>query len=462
MTRRLSSPVLVGRASELASLLAAGEAASAGRPSLILVGGEAGVGKSRLTSEAATRLAADGWLTLSGGAVPIGADGLPFGPIVECLRNLAQTVDLGTIAAAAGPELPLLARLVPELSPDRGDASASADSRPEWQQTRLFESVLRLFGRLAQEQPVLVLVDDLHWADSLTRDLLAFLARAMRSERLLVVGTYRTDELHRRHPLRGWLAEVERMPQVERLELHRLGRAELEQLLTAILGAAPSPRLLDSIAERSEGNAFFAEELLAAGDGQASRNGGEDLPDTLREVLLVRLAGVSEDAVRLAEVASVAGREVSHDLLVEVFDAPESAVAEPLRELVAAQLFVPATRRAAETYRFRHTLVSEAIYRELLPSERRQLHTAYARAGESRIPAGGGPAAASDLVEVAHHWFAANDAPRALAAAIRAGDAARATYAFAEAAQQYARAVDLWPKVAEADLPSSCRSRRCP
>jgi DNA-binding CsgD family transcriptional regulator/tetratricopeptide (TPR) repeat protein len=449
MVRRLSSPVFVGRSKELHTLLSTADAPMSGEPWLVLVGGEAGVGKSRLVSEVGARLRDGGWRILEGGSVALGDDGLPFGPIVEALRMLAREVDVDEIARAAGPSLPELARLVPELAGVDGEAPVPT-GQAEWLHIRTFEGVLRLLGRLGETSPVLLVVEDLHWADRSTRDLLAFLARNARAERLLIIGTFRSDELHRGHPLTTWLAEAERQPRVERIDLARFERDELVALLTAIAGAPPSASLVESVALRSDGNAFFAEELVAAVDeGGQSR---ERLPETLRGVLLVRLSAMSEAARRLVEVAAVAGRQVDHDVLAEVCGMSELEIGAALREAVDAQILVIDTSRRLEGYRFRHTLVQEAAYDALLPSERRGLHAAYARAIEARPPAAGA-AEASRLVELAHHWRAAHDPARALAAAIEAADASRAVYAYAEAARQYEVAIELWGEVSPEDRP---------
>jgi DNA-binding CsgD family transcriptional regulator/tetratricopeptide (TPR) repeat protein len=450
MARRLSSPIFVGRSEELGMLLSTADAAASGRASLVLIGGEAGVGKSRLVAEAATRLRDGGWLVLEGGSVALGDDGLPFGPIVEALRTLVRDVDVDRIAAAAGPSLPELSRLVPELT-------GAVDERPmptgqaDWIQVRIFEGVLRLLGRLGETTPVLLVIEDLHWSDRSTRDLLAFLGRNVREERLLIVGTFRADELHRRHPMTAWLAEAERQLRVERIDLARFGRADLVEMLSAIAGAPPAPALVESIARRSDGNAFFAEELAAAADEAGQRR--VRLPETLRGVLLVRLSGRSETAVRLVEIAAVAGREVDHDVLADVCGLSDVEMGASLREAVDAQLLVVDFDEDVERYRFRHALVQEAAYDELLPSERRGLHAAYARAIEAR-PGGGGAAAASRLVELAHHWTAAHDPARAIQAAMAAGDASRAVYAFAEAARQYEHAIELWDAVTPTDRPT--------
>ncbi len=455
MARRLSSPVFIGRNEELMTLLATARAADAGRPSIVLVGGEAGVGKSRLVAEASTRLRDNGWLVLEGGSVALGDDALPFGPIVEVLRALARDVDPGTIAEAAGPALPVLARLVPELAPKPADRDAGAtevSGGNDWLQIRIFEGLLHLLGRLAADRPVLLVVEDLHWADRSTRDLLAFLWRNAREERLCIVGTFRSDELHRRHPLTAWLAEVERQPRVDRLDLERFERRDLTDLLAGIIGAPPPTALLESVARRSDGNAFFAEELVAASD----RTGGarDHLPHTLRGVLLVRLSGATEVAGHLIEVAAVAGREVGHDVLAEVCGLSDAALATGVREAVDAQLLVVAAGVTGERYRFRHALVQEAAYDQLLPSERRGLHAAYAKALVGRPLAGGGAAEASRLVEIAHHWTAAHEPGRALPAAIAAGDASRAVFAYGEATRQYELAIELWDLGDPTDRPA--------
>ena len=424
--------------------------AASGTASVALIGGEAGVGKSRLVAEIAARLRDRGWLVLEGGSVALGDDGLPFEPIVGALRSLVREVDPERIAAAAGPSLPDLARLIPDFAGVVSDAPM-AEAQADWLQIRIFEGVLRLLGGLGDTTPVLLIVEDLHWADRSTRDLLAYLAHNTRDERLLTIATYRADEMHRRHPLTAWLAESERQPRTERMELARFERAEVGELLTSIAGFAPDASLVDSIARRSDGNAFFAEELAAAVDETGHLR--DRLPDTLREILTVRLSMRSEAAGRLIGVAAVAGRHVDHEVLADVCGLSDSELKTALREAVDAQILVADHDQAIERYRFTHALVQEAAYDELLPAERRGLHVAYARALEGQ-PAGGGVEAANRLVELAHHWMAAHDPARALDASVAAGDASRVVYAYAAAATQYERAIELWDAVPVADRPS--------
>jgi ATP/maltotriose-dependent transcriptional regulator MalT len=448
MARRLSSPVFVGRQSELTRLQSAADAGRSGHPGLVLVGGEAGVGKTRLLAELVTRQRDTGWLVLEGAAIAVGAEGLPFEPFIAAFRSAVRALGVERVAALAGPNLPDLARLVPELASATNQVVLGL-SQTEWLQVRTYEGVLGLLERLGEEAPVLLLIEDVHWADRSTRDLLTFLARNVRAERLLLVATFRADELHRRHPLVAWLAEVERLPAVERIDLPRFDRPELAELLGGILGTPAPAALVESIAGRSDGNAFFAEELVSAVDDDGSGH----LPATLREIVLARLSSLSEPAGRLVEVAAVAGREVDHDLLANVVALPEPEVLAALRETVASHLLVAVTDGAVERYRFRHALVQEAVYDDMLPSDRRQLHGGYARA----IAEGGGAAdgsRASRLVELAHHWRAAHESALALRAAIEAGDATRSGFAFAEAATMYERAIELWDLVQPAERPA--------
>src|SRR3954466_3933314 len=253
MSARVSSPVFVGRAPELATLEAALAGAAEGEPRLVLVGGESGVGKSRLLAELRDRAAAGGARVLAGDCLDLGEAELPYAPIVAALRGLEGS----EVRTALGPAAEGLAPLLSQL-----DGPAELPAGGPMAQGRLFELLLALLGALAERAPLVLIRDHLHWADRPTRDLLAFLQRTARRRRLLVVGTYRTDELHRRHPLRPFLAEAERAPRVTRITLERFTRQELVEQLASILDAPPDPRLVEDLYTRGEGNAFFTEELL--------------------------------------------------------------------------------------------------------------------------------------------------------------------------------------------------------
>src|SRR5215218_2455721 len=242
----------------------------------------AGGGDTRLVARFAGRVRERGGQVLLGGCVELGETALPYAPLAQALRGLGRGLEPEALDELAGPGRPLLARLLPELGREEGSTGLAGGS---WGQAQLFEALLALLERLADRSPTVLVVEDLHWADRSTLDLLAFLVRNLQAG-LLVVLTYRTDELHRRHPLRPFLAELDRSGRAERLEVGRLSRRELAQLLTGILGTSPDNDLVERIFRRSEGNAFFAEELLAAtrqGDGD-----GRSLPPSLENVLLSR------------------------------------------------------------------------------------------------------------------------------------------------------------------------------
>ncbi len=271
---RLSSRRFVGRVGELAELELAVREASSGRPRLVLLGGDSGVGKTRLVAELTRRLhvaePADGTpLILSGGAVEPAEGELPYAALLGALRPLVRDRD-PVLDALHDTTRADLAALLPGL--DGGRTGAEPEARPGDEATgqlRLFESLLALLDGLCKRAPVLLILEDLHWADRSTRAFVAFLARSLRSERLAVTLTYRTDELSRRHPLRPLLAELGRLEHARPVELEPFDRDELSEALADILGAAPQDALLERMFARSEGNALYTEELLAAGlDGR--------------------------------------------------------------------------------------------------------------------------------------------------------------------------------------------------
>ena len=264
VARRVSSPVFVGRAEELRALEAALAAAGGGTPRTVFLAGESGVGKTRLLTEFSERARAGGARVLTGACIELGDGELPLAPLAGVLRGLGHELDGDALDAVLGPARPALAHLHPALEGASGTV-------PVDEQGRLFELLLGTLARLGELAPLVVAVEDLHWADRSTRNLLAFLIRNLRSESLLLVATYRGDELHRRHPLRPFLAAQERAGGVERVELERFGAAELAEQLAGILGAPPERELARRLLERSDGNPFFAEELLAAARAGRSR-----------------------------------------------------------------------------------------------------------------------------------------------------------------------------------------------
>ena len=358
----LVSPVFVGRGAELARMVGAVESAMAGDSAVVIVGGEAGVGKTRLVEEAAARARDAGARVLMGSCIELGGAGLPLSPVVDALRPLVRVMDPDELEPLLGPARDELARLLPELSPERGASLAPVSEEGS---ARLLELVFGFIQRLAAEQPLMLVLEDLQWADRSTLDLVALLVRALRGVRVLLVVTFRSDELHRGHSLRPLVTGWERVRSVRRVELPRFTREETAGQLEAILGAPAEPPLLELLYERSEGNAFLSEEILGALQEGARPDA---LPVKLRDVLLVRVERLSAPAVGLLRVASAAGRSVPDRLLSIVSELDEPSLDEALREAVEHHMLV--IDDIGQGYRFRHALTRDAIYGDALPRER--------------------------------------------------------------------------------------------
>ena len=369
MTRRMTSSVMVGRTAVVEQLQATLDSSRAGKPRHLVIGGEAGVGKTRLLVRAQEMATEQGSRVLLGGCVAMGDAGLPFAPYTEILRSLVAQDGAATVAALAGRSAADLSRLVPVLH-----ASEAVREDGVWAQARLYEALLDLFGRLAERTPLVVELEDLHWADAETLAATSYLLRAIRDVPITILATFRSDEITRRHPLRPWLAEIARDANVERIDLEPLGLDELGAMAHDILGEDLPGLELEEIYRRSDGNPFFAEELLCC-----RTEIGETLTSSLRDVLMTRIDWLPEPAQHLLSVAAVGGREVEHGTLEAVTGDDDGTMAEHLRMLVDQGLLQP-TRAidGDDAYSFRHALLQEAVYDALLPTERRRLHRRWA------------------------------------------------------------------------------------
>ncbi len=425
-SRGVNRPTMVGRVAELARLEAVVGASRRGERVVAVIGGEAGIGKTRLVTELAGRARAEGIEVLVGGCLDLDVGGVPYAPVVEALRDLfARLADdevddvLGADAAHLG------------LAAGREAASGALEG-----QTSTLQAVQRTLERLGQRRPVVLIVEDVHGADRSTRDLIAYLAAAGRPFPLALVVTYRSEDVRAGHPLRGFVAELERRPHVVHLRLARLGRADAARLLRAVLGRAPEPAVTEAIYQRSEGNPFFLEELA-----RSVSEPGAELPPLLRDVMAARVEQLSPDAQLVLRVAAVGGRRVEHERLAAVVPLADAVLTEAVREARDANVITadPATER----YEFRHALLHEAVYAEVLPGERSRYHAAYAAQLATR-PAGAG---IEHWAELAHHWRGAGRSDAALVATVQAGMAAEAGYALPEAYHYYNASLELWGAV---------------
>lgn len=420
------SPDLVGRDSELESLsqlldLRADARALPAAGTALLVAGDAGVGKTRLLTELAHRATAQGWRVVAGHCLDFADSALPYLPFTEILGRLSE--QLPEVVAATLDRHPALGRLQPGRRRLAGDEQDSAALEPRL----LFEAMPALLEEAAVPAPLLVVVEDIHWADRSTLDLLSLLFTRPFLGRVAVVASYRSDDLHRTHPLRRRVAEWTRLRQVERLQLEPLASEDVRRLVGLLRPEALPEAELATIVARAEGNAFFVEELVSAGLA------GETLPEDLASLLLIRVDRLDDDARDVVRAASAAGRRVAHGLLAEATGLEPAALDAAVRSAVDGNVLVASQHDA---YAFRHALLAEAVYDDLLPGERVRWHRAYAAA----LASGRYPSAAA---EEARHARLAGDLTAAAEASVRAGDEAAGVGGPDEAAQHYLGALTL-------------------
>ncbi|TVT35823.1 AAA family ATPase [Amycolatopsis rhizosphaerae] len=406
-TARLIGPEFAGRREESARLTGLFRVVAEGGVATVVVGGEAGVGKSRLVAEFTRGLDAR---VLLGGCVELGAEGLPFAPFVAALRDCAGEVPDESRRSLA-PVLPVL-----------GPPETGEDAR--W---GLFEGVLALLGGMAAARPVVLVVEDAHWADASSLDLIEFLVRNQSAvPGSMIMVTHRTEETRRGQPLRRLLTGLDRVPWTTRLPLGRLGRRAVVSQLRGILGREPDPLVAQEIHRRSEGNPLFVEAL--------AETGTDGVPSSLEDLLLSTVDRLAPDPARLVRVAAVASGPVRDDTLGLVTGFGVDRLSVALRAAVDAGVLTV----AGDAYVFRHALIGEAVYHGLLPGERVDLHARYAKALEDDESA---------LAGLAHHRYEARDFPGALTAAFAAARAARKALAYTEQFQLLERVLQLWEVV---------------
>jgi DNA-binding CsgD family transcriptional regulator len=432
------SPVFVGRRGDLQAVADAFAQAQAGEPAVVIVSGEAGVGKTRLVEEAGAAARAAGGQLIAGGCVELGGDAMPLSPLAEALRSLAHQVPPDELDKLLGSARPELARLVPELDPER---RAPEGERP--QTAQLLELVLGAIARAGRDRPLVVVFEDLHWADRSTLDLVMLLARGLHDTRVLLVLTYRSDELHRSHPLRRLVSSWDRSRSVRRLQLERLTEDEVAAQLEGIRGEPAAPELVELVFDRSDGNPFLVEEVASAVLDGADPNA---LAPSLHDVLLARAEHMSDDARHVLRLVSAAGSWAPDELVAAVASLDEERLYTALREAVEQQLLI--IDPSGRGYAFRHSLARDALYEDLLPGERVRLHAAFGQALDATPELAGSELEAASML--AYHWHAAHDTRRALAASVAAGRQAAATFAPSEAQRHYERALELWPQCADA------------
>ncbi len=414
MNARPPAPDFVGRRADLATFERAIADARHGLPSVMLVSGDAGIGKTTIVSESAARAGVALYL---GRSAHIGGDTIPLAPLADLLRQVRRTKpDLLT-------EAPALAALHQWFAP--GTAVPELSGSPHG---GVFVAVLELITRLATEGAAIVGFEDLHWADTVTWDLFEFLARNLIDEQVVLVGTYRANEVAGHPSQRGRLAELSRLPAAHRIHLEGLDREEIAQRVASLLGGTAPSQLVDQVVARGRGNPFFTGELVAA------HLSGETIPMVLSDLISAEIADLDDHARLVLGAVATIGREASHE--------PERDVEAALRTVIDFRMLVVDN----EAYRFRHPLLGEVVYADLLPPQRTRLHRSVAATLQQQTV--DVLRRADRAGELAFHLDRAGEIEGAFSALLAAADAAE-TIAPGAAFGHLERAFELWDAAGE-------------
>jgi DNA-binding SARP family transcriptional activator len=441
--------VFVGRESELAALQRGLDDALAGRGRLLVIGGESGIGKSRLAEELAGAAARGGAEVVWGRCWEAGG-APPYWPWVQAIRTYTRAADPERLRRELGADAAEIAEVVAEVRehvPDLGGSPAIDD--PQAARFRLFDGIAGFLKRVARTRPVLIVLDDLHWADEGSLRLLEFVARELADARLLLIGTYRDVELSRRHPLSQTLAELTRERLFERIVLRGLGSEDVGAFIEATCSTPPPAALVAAVHAQTEGNPLFVTEvvrlLTQEGELTPERLSGSEgwsmrIPEGVREVIGRRLDRLSDQCNEVLALASVVGREFGLDQLQRLLeDHSEDRLLQLLDEALSARVIEEATG-AVDRYQFTHTLIQETLADELSLTRRVRLHARIAEALEGLY----GDAADRHAAELAHHFAQAQTLlgpAKFVRYSLLAGEAALAASAHEQALSHFERAL---------------------
>jgi class 3 adenylate cyclase/tetratricopeptide (TPR) repeat protein len=441
MSRGPLCPVLVRREDQLAALEDALLSAHRSEGRFVLLAGEAGIGKTRLAIELAGSARRLGSAVLWGGCSEAEL-ALPYLPFVEAIGNHLNEEGVGAVAGRLGPERRELAQLFPQLA---GENGAPREGDPEQAKLRLFEAIVSLLEAPAAERGLVLVIEDVHWADESSRELLDHLARRLK-RRAMILATYRSDELHRRHPLlplvRGW----QRSGVAEMVELEPLPDEGVEEMIAAILGTAQVDSGLRALmSERSGGNPFVLEELLKDASEGGTPTGGPAqeppaLPDSVRESILLRLSRLDPEHATILEAGAVLGRSFDHRSLLAVSGEANADVSAALESAIAQQLIEEVPEHPGR-YRWRHALTQEAIYGETIAPRRQEMHS---RAADALADTDSAPP-----IDLARHLLGAGRIAEAVPVCLKSAEEAERTAAFHEAISLLERALPHLPDEVE-------------
>ncbi len=429
--------VLIGRVAELHQLDANLRAARSGEFRLVLLAGEAGIGKTRVLDEFLDRAQRDDVLVLAGACLPLESATLPYAPIVDALHELVHATPPAELDALLGPARADLARLLPELAADTPGSEVPAEREAR---TRFFEHLLGFLERAAASRPIVLALEDVHWADVASRDLLRFLVRGLRRSPVLMALTMRTDERSRGSGVPNFPAELARVGGAVRIELPRFNEGEVRALATELTGAEPSSGLVRRLADRSDGIPFVVEQLVDADLVSGT------VPSTLADTVHARLERLSPAGRTVLGVAAACGRRVDDSLVAVVSGLDSQQVEEGLAEAVGADILVPVAAGGVLRYEFRHALLREVIDMELQLADRKRVHRAAAETLDLRTRDEEGDGEGT-FAELAHHWEAAEEWDRAFLAHVEAAREADQLYAWSAAVHHGERALALADRV---------------
>lgn len=429
--------VLIGRVAELHQLEANLRAARGGEFRLALLSGEAGIGKTRLLEEFLDRARADDVLVLAGACLPLESASLPYAPIADALHELVHLTPPAQLEELLGPARADLARLLPELEAEAPTAASPAEREAR---ARFFEQLLGFLERAAASRPIVLALEDVHWADVASRDLLRFLLRGLRRTSMLTILTMRTGEPTTGASGRSFPAELIRVPGAVRIELPPFEEAEVRALASELMGTEPSSGLVRRLADRSDGVPFVIEQLVDAGEVSGT------IPPTLADSLRARLARLSTAGRTVLGIAAACGRRVDDSLVAIASGWDAGRVDQALAEAVRAGILVPVSAGGLLRYEFRHALLREVIDLGLHLAERKRIHRIAAEALD-RLIRQRRSARDGAHAELAYHWEAAEEWNRAFVAHLEAAREADRLYAWSAAVLHAERALDLTDRV---------------
>ena len=442
---RLASGVFVGRDRELEQLRSAFDDALSGQGRVLMLVGEPGIGKTRTSEELATYARMRGAQTLWGRCYE--GEGAPaYWPWVQIIRAWVHERDPATLMSEMGSGAADIAEVVSEVRELLPGLPKPPELDPEQARFRLFDSVTSFMRNASRQQPLVLIVDDLHWADKPSLLLLEFLARELGPARLLLVGTYRDVELGRQHPLEQTLAELARSQLSNRVLLRGLTQADVARFVELSAGRAPPDALVEAVYRETEGNPFFVHEVvqLLQSDGRlddpaAVESWSVEIPQGVRQVIGRRLSSLSDECNRVLAIASVIGREFELPVLAQVSELADDALLELLEAAEDARI-LQELADARDGYRFSHALIRETLYGELRTTRRLRLHRRVAEAIEALHAEKLEPR----LAELAYHLCEAasgGDVQKAVGYAVRAAEREARLLAYEEAANHYERAL---------------------